>query len=112
MTSTDSPSLPHRIGRLQELAYDLWWSWNPTAREVFRRLDYALWRQTAHNPVMMLRRISPDVLKRASTDPTFLGVYDAGMEALDAMRTAAANGRTWWAEQVSTDPSQVVAYFS
>ena len=29
---------------------DLWWTWNP-AREVFRTLDYALWRQTAHNPV-------------------------------------------------------------
>mgnify|MGYP006150539211 CR=1 FL=1 len=38
-----------------ELAADLWWTWNTAAREVFRRLDYPLWRQTAHNPVLMLK---------------------------------------------------------
>ena len=112
MTTDVLPALPSRIGRLRELAYDLWWSWNPTAREVFRKLDYTLWRQTAHNPVMMLRRIPEDSLKRASVDPTFLHVYDAGIEALDAMRAAAAGGRTWWAEHVSSDATQVVAYFS
>jgi starch phosphorylase len=112
MTTDPLPPLPPRIGRLRELAYDLWWSWNATAREVFRKLDYALWRETAHNPVMMLRRISPDTLKRASADPAFLGVYDAGIEALDGMRSAAASGRTWWAEHISSDHSQVVAYFS
>lgn len=31
--------LPDRIGRLNELAYDLWWSWNEQPREVFRALD-------------------------------------------------------------------------
>lgn len=38
------PPLPARISRLNELAYDLWWSWNARAREVFRDLDYPLWR--------------------------------------------------------------------
>jgi starch phosphorylase len=33
------PPLPARISRLNELAYDLWWSWNAEAREVFRDLD-------------------------------------------------------------------------
>jgi hypothetical protein len=47
------PPRPSRIDRLDELAIDLWWSWNE-ARAVFRRLDYALWRSTAHNPVRML----------------------------------------------------------
>src|SRR5437588_12727131 len=112
MSSSDLPSLPPRIDRLRELAYDLWWTWNPPAREVFRKLDYTLWRQTAHNPVLMLRRMTPQALERAAADPAFLGIYDAGMEALDAMRAAATAGRTWWADQVSTDPSHVVAYFS
>ena len=56
------PPLPPRLSRLNELAYDLWWSWNPEGREVFRRLDYTLWRQTAHNPVLMLRQVSPEML--------------------------------------------------
>jgi starch phosphorylase len=49
--------LPDRIKRLDELAYDLWWSWNTDARRVFRSLDYPLWRLTAHNPVRMLQLI-------------------------------------------------------
>jgi starch phosphorylase len=112
MSPLEFPTLPSRISRLSELAYDLWWSWNPTAREVFRRLDYTLWRQTAHNPVMMLNRMSREALERAALDPTFLGFFDAGVEALDTMRAAAATGRTWWADRISADPSRVVAYFS
>jgi len=105
-------NLPTRISRLRELAYDLWWTWNPTAREVFRRLDYTVWRQTAHNPVMMLHRLSPDALERISTDPAFLSFYDAAIDALDAMRAGAVNGRTWWDEQVAIDRGHVIAYFS
>ena len=59
-------NLPERINRLPELATDLWWTWNPQAREVFRRLDYPLWRQTAHNPVLMLRNVSPELLEAAA----------------------------------------------
>jgi len=61
-----STALPDRIARLDELASDLSWSWNPQAREVFRILDYPVWRQTAHNPVRMLRAIAPDRLDRAA----------------------------------------------
>ncbi len=53
-----APAIPERLHRLPELANDLWWTWNTAPREVFRRLDYPLWRQTAHNPVLMLRLIS------------------------------------------------------
>ena len=36
--------LPERIGRLYELANNLMWSWHPKARDLFRALDYSLWR--------------------------------------------------------------------
>ena len=48
------------------MSRNLWWTWNPKAREVFRRLDYPLWRQTAHNPVLMLRQIPQDLLNVAA----------------------------------------------
>src|SRR5262249_33804603 len=85
-----APAVPDRIRRLPELASDLWWTWNMAARSVFRRLDYALWRQTAHNPVLMLRLISPEMLALAAEDPAFLEIYDAAIDALDAARTAPA----------------------
>ena len=53
------PDCPSGIARLDELAIDLWWSWHPERATVFRRLDYPLWRATAHNPVRMLWPIPP-----------------------------------------------------
>jgi starch phosphorylase len=87
---------------------DLWWTWNTPAREVFRRLDYPLWRQTAHNPVLMLRLVPVELLTAAATNDRFLTVYDAAMEALDAARSARD---TWWQRRVASSNGSV-AYFS
>jgi glycogen phosphorylase len=102
------PTPPDRIRRLPELASDLWWTWNMPARSVFRRLDYALWRQTAHNPVLMLRLISSEMLASAAEDPAFLELYDAALDALDAARAARD---TWWQRRFP-DAQGPLAYFS
>jgi glycogen phosphorylase len=101
-------NLPTRINRLSELATDLWWTWNQQAREVFRLLDYLLWRQTAHNPVLMLRGISPEVFELRAKDDRFLAVYDAALEALDRARSAQD---TWWQRRFEPDAGPI-AYFS
>jgi glycogen phosphorylase len=101
--------LPDRVTRLVELAYDLWWSWNYQAREVFRRLDYPLWRQTAHNPVLMLRQITPELIEQAARDESFLALYDSAMRALDAARAARD---TWWQQRFQDRPARPIAYFS
>ena len=89
--------LPDRIARLEELAYDLWWSWNTDARRVFRGLDYPLWRQTAHNPVRMLHAVPPDTLARAMDDREWLGNYDRSLARLDAARAAQ---HTWCESEI------------
>lgn len=108
MTNPQLPQLPDRIKRLTDLAYDLWWTWNPIAREVFRRLDYGLWRQTAHNPVLMLRSVTPDQLAVLANDAEFVRLYDAAIEALDRARGAQD---TWWLHQFGSG-SGPIAYFS
>jgi starch phosphorylase len=80
---SSSAPLPSRIHRLHELALDVWWSWRPVARQVFRRLDYDLWRATSHNPVRMLRTIDQARLAAAAQDPDFLALYDESMARLD-----------------------------
>src|SRR5690348_11080196 len=107
MTPSDSAPIPARLARLPDLAYDLWWTWN-RAREVFRRLDYAVWRQSGHNPVRMLAELSPDVLVRAANDPAFLALYDEALAALDQMRSGA---HTWWRSTINADPGDLIAYF-
>lgn len=77
------PNLPARIGRLNELANNLWWSWHPQARDLFRALDYPLWRISGHNPVKQLRDINPEKLRAAASDPSFLTLYNSVMSAFD-----------------------------
>ena len=101
-------TIPERIKRLPELASDLWWTWNPQAREVFRLLDYPLWRQTAHNPVLMLRHVSGELLEAAARDERFVGLYDVAMETLDRARAARD---TWWQHRFG-ESSGTIAYFS
>jgi len=101
--------LPDRVSRLKELAYDLWWSWTTGARNVFRRLDYPLWRLTAHNPVRMLQLLSPEALDRALRDPEWLASYDAALARLDAARAA---HNTWIESHFPEIGARSIAYFS
>jgi starch phosphorylase len=103
-----STPLPERIARLEDLAVDLWWSWHAEARAVFRRIDYTIWRSTAHNPARMLRLFPSEVLERAAHDPEFLELYDRAIEALDAARAAR---NTWWLHKYA-QLSGPIAYFS
>ena len=101
--------LPERIARLEELAYNFWWSWHRQARDLFKMLDYPLWRSTGHNPVKMLREISPERLEELASDPLFLRLYDATLMALDYDLT---NGHLWFPAQYADLTDHPVAYFS
>ena len=103
------PQLPDRIGRLGELASDIWWVWNPAARSVFRELDYGLWRSSAHNPVRLLRLIPAERLEQAARDPMFLARYDQAIKALDRARSGDGS---WWAQRHGTGPTRGIVYFS
>ena len=103
------PPLPERIARLEELAVDLWWSWHRDARQVFRTLDYRLWRATAHNPVRMLRVIPRERLEEAAADLRLLERYDRAIAALDDARGAK---NTWWSNTFPQLEGRSIAYFS
>ena len=59
-------SLPRRINRLGELAYNLWWTWNPDALRLFLRIDRELWERTNHNPILFLRKAERSRLNAAT----------------------------------------------
>ncbi len=103
------PPLPDRIGRLAELASDIWWVWNPAARSVFRELDYGLWRSSAHNPVRLLRLIPAERLDQAARDPLFLARYDQAIKALDRARSGEGS---WWTQRNGNAPMRGIVYFS
>ena len=41
-TFTVLPHLPEPLQGLHKLAYNLWWSWNPEALRLYRRIDPVL----------------------------------------------------------------------
>jgi starch phosphorylase len=101
--------LPSRIHRLHDLSLDLWWSWDARARDVFRRLDYPLWRRTLHNPVKMLQQISEERLRQAADDPRFLQAYDEAIGGRDEERRLE---HPWWSAHGHVLNGGTIAYFS
>lgn len=106
---TSPITLPPRIGRLTELAYNLWWSWQPAARSLFASMDPTLWELTAHNPVKLLRQVTPERLPNLVQDPIFLRAYDGVLLAFDA---AMSPTETWVAQHAPALHTAPLAYFS
>lgn len=82
------PALPAALSRLPELGLNLMWCWTHSARAVFRRLDPVAWRNSRHNPVVMLGQIEQAVLERAAADPRFLSLYRNACQGLDSYLAA------------------------
>jgi starch phosphorylase len=96
------PALPPSLERLPELALNLLWCWDHSIRTLFRRLDPALWKACAHNPVLMLGRLPQATLAKAGSDSRFLAVYRRACERFDN-----------YVRRQETSPSgKLIAYFS
>ncbi len=103
------PHLPERIAGLGELAYNLWWSWHPAARMLFKRLDREAWKDSSHNPVKLLQVLPPEIFQAAVNHPDYLHHYDALMARFHA--DLAAKGG-WFPENITDAGDLPIAYFS
>ena len=73
-------NLPAELSKLQELAYNVWWSWNGDAKDLFRYIDTELWHRANSNPIVLLNIISYERMVELSKDEVFMKrlnrVYD------------------------------------
>ncbi len=102
-------SLPKRIERLSELAYNLWWSWNPDAQELFKVIDNLLWEECYHNPVKFLRTVKRKALNAAIHSKRVLEFYDRTLAAFDAYLQPSS---TWYTRTHGDRLEHRIAYFS
>ena len=107
-TYTVVPSLPEPISRLRELSYNLWWSWNPDALSLFRRLDVDLWDDDVQNPVRFLTLVPQPRLNQAASDRAYLAHVTRVLDAFDAYLT----GHTWFGQRHEEFSNSTIAYFS
>lgn len=70
-------NVPEPLKRLDELAHNIWWSWNPKCKELFQNIDPELWTAVGHNPVLMLERLNYEKLEAMSKDVFLLDSMNA-----------------------------------
>src|SRR5438094_10380073 len=104
-----TPTLPAVLEPLREMSFNLWWTWEPSARRLFRQLDPELWDRTNHNPVRMLQLSRQARLEELSQDKSFLRelkqVYDSFKKYLERQDTYGKTGN-------GNAIKKPVAYFS
>ena len=83
-----NPEVPARLKRLEELANNLWYSWDRPTRSLFARLNPGLWRAVKHSPKAFIKRIDQKRLREAADDPIFLGTMNRILSAFDTYHTA------------------------
>jgi glycogen phosphorylase len=102
-------SLPRRIKRLEELAYNLWWVWHPEAQRLFKQIDDLLWENSYHNPVVFLRDVDRTRMNAMTNDRYFLDKYDRVMREFDRYMK---EKDTWFSKTYPALHDEQVAYFS
>ncbi len=104
------PRIPEQINGIGELAYNLWWSWHPSARMLYKNLSRVAWKESVHNPVKMLRDLPEDVYTSAlQDDPEYISRYSAIM---NRFRSEMDDNESWFSREVDGASRQPIAYFS
>ena len=103
------PDLPEQISGMTDLAYNLWWSWHPVGRMLFKMMDRVAWKENGHNPVQMLKEIPGDIIEASVNTPDFMHHYNV---VLSRFRRDIETKICWFVEKISAPSCQPIAYFS
>lgn len=101
------PKIPARLERLEELANNLWYSWDRPTRALFARLHPGLWKATGQSPKAFLKRVDEQRLLDAAEDQVFIGNLNRVLADYDTYHDhrQPASGSDWLRKD------DLVAYF-
>ncbi|MDR0730693.1 MAG: alpha-glucan family phosphorylase [Treponema sp.] len=103
-TYTVKPRLPAPLKPLEEIARNLWLSWNYDAVQLFIRLDYDAWLKSQQSPIKALGMVNPERLTQAAKDDSYLAALKDVYDRFQRYK----KGDTWY----RGGRKEVVAYFS
>ncbi len=106
---TVKPQLPKRIGKLYDMSYNMWWSWNTELLRLFKNMDTDLWEKCEKNPIKFLKLVSQDRLEEASKNQEFLKEYDDVVRNFEDYMDAKS---TWFSKKYPNNKEDLIAYFS
>lgn len=102
-------ALPEKFKRLNDIAYNLWWSWNPEAIDLYREIDLDLWEKLGKNPVRFLQEVSQKKLHTKLNDTEFVKRLDNVVASFDSYMS---EKNTWFSKNHPESADKRVAYFS
>ncbi|MBW7469869.1 alpha-glucan family phosphorylase [Marinobacter sp. M216] len=102
------PRVPEVLERLEELANNLFYSWDHGVRNLFARIDLPLWQKVEHNPKLFLRRVAQERLDEAAEDRAFLSEYRRILGSYDAYLESESGPEV---DEILSRDTELVAYF-
>ena len=69
--------LPASLSKLDEIAQNIWWSWDSQAKSLFRNIDAEAWVEASSNPVLLLNILKYEKLVAMGSDPAFIAKVDS-----------------------------------
>ena len=103
------PQLPKSINRLDEIANNLWWSWNSEYLRLLKKIDRDLWENVQKNPVKFLKRVTQEKLEKAANDNSFVKEYE---KILKNYEDYMSSKDTWFNKKYPENKNDLIAYFS
>src|ERR1043165_3359809 len=95
------------LPRIEAIARNLWWTWNPDAQRLFASMDPALWSATKHNPLKTTRLLSAERRSAIAADPGFA----AHLSRVEQALADYLSQKAWFHKSVRISGRPVVAYF-
>jgi glycogen phosphorylase len=102
------PRLPPSLEHLREIAHNLWWAWEPLARELFDRIDLDLWEEVHGNPIELLSRIGQQRLDELASDDAFV----SHLETVHERYRHYMSREGWFSKRFPEAATSRIAYFS
>jgi glycogen phosphorylase/synthase len=92
---------PEKLGGLEAMSKNLWWTWNYEAENLFRSIDPEIWEQVEHNPITLMRQVPLHRMMELENDEAFNRFYN---EVYAKFQN--------YLKQVNDTPGPMIAYFS
>ena len=107
--NTASIELPFQFSRLQDIAYNLFWTWNPPTRQLFHTVDPQRWDHY-RNPIELLIDLESERWRELQASTEFIRAYRAVVDEFD--HYMAPDEPTWFARNYPDYSGGPIAYFS
>ncbi len=104
LSHTVKPKIPKELAALEEIAHNLWLSWNFEAVQLFIRLDYDVWMNCQQNPAKMLGMVPQERYDEVAKDDSYLAALKEVVAKFERYR----KGEPWYRGSMK----DVIAYFS